>query len=192
MLERESRDARRTERAAASQSKPRTPRERAGPKALVPGGVSEVSERAALLTDPLTAPNLPGLNQRYPANAAKSLNHSRFPEVAVVQTLCITTGDHIMQITAINPKHQRAIDALYAADRRYCALVNDNAERLNALDPDSDRYAALAERQERKEADAFDAFFDRAVEQASLPKRELQAFVKAYEAYHGYTPYLVS
>jgi hypothetical protein len=97
-----------------------------------------------------------------------------------------------MQITAINPKHQRAIDALYAADRRYCALVNDNAERLNALDPDSDRYAALAERQERKEADAFDAFFDRAVEQASLPKRELQAFVKAYEAHHGYSPYLVS
>jgi hypothetical protein len=90
-----------------------------------------------------------------------------------------------MQITAINPKHQRAIDALYAADRRYCALVNDNAERLNALDPDSDRYAALAERQERKEADAFDAFFDRAVEQASLPKRELQAFVKAYEAHRA-------
>ena len=90
VLERESRDARRTERAAASQSKPRTPRERAGPKALVPGGVSEVTERAALLTEPLTAPNLPGLNQRYPAQAAKSLNHSRFPEVAVVQTLCIT------------------------------------------------------------------------------------------------------
>ena len=63
VLERESRDARRTERAAASQSKPRTLREQAGPKALVPGGVSEVSERAALLTDPLTAPNLPGLNQ---------------------------------------------------------------------------------------------------------------------------------
>ena len=85
MLERESRDARRTDRAAASQSKPRTPRERAGPKAQVPGGVSEVSERAALLTDPLTAPNLPGLNQRYPANAVTSLNHSRFPEATAVQ-----------------------------------------------------------------------------------------------------------
>ena len=63
VLERESRDARSTDRAAASQSKPRTLREQAGPKALVPGGVSEVTERAALLTDPLTAPNLPGLNQ---------------------------------------------------------------------------------------------------------------------------------
>ncbi|NDC89282.1 MAG: hypothetical protein EB075_10845 [Bacteroidetes bacterium] len=97
-----------------------------------------------------------------------------------------------MKIQAINPKHQRALEALYKADRRYCALVNDNAERLAELDPDSPRYASLAERQERKEADTYDAFFSRAVEQASLPQRELDAFSKAYVEHHGYTPYLIA
>lgn len=96
-----------------------------------------------------------------------------------------------MQHVAINPKHQRALDRLYKADRKYCVMVDAGQEKLDSMDPDSDRWHDAAERIEQKNAEAYDAFFEAAVEQAGLPKRELEAFAKSYEAFHGYTPYLV-
>ena len=96
-----------------------------------------------------------------------------------------------MEHQAINPTHQRAIERLYKADRRYCEIVDAGMAKLDSMDPDSDRWHDVAERIEQKQAEAYDAFFEAAVDQAGLPKRELEAFAKSYEAFHGYTPYLV-
>lgn len=97
-----------------------------------------------------------------------------------------------MQITAINPKHQRALEALYQADRQHVALVDKHTAALDQLDPDSDRYQRTEERQLDKESAAFDAKRERFIERPELPQRELDAFSKAYAEHHGYTPYLVS
>lgn len=96
-----------------------------------------------------------------------------------------------MQHVAINPKYQRALDRLYKADRTYCGLVDAAQEKLDALDPDSDRWHSLAERLEQRNADQFDTYVERFIDEPELPKRELEAFAKSYEAFHGYTPYLV-
>lgn len=97
-----------------------------------------------------------------------------------------------MQIQAINPKYQRALEALYQADRAHCALVDKHAEALSQLDPDSDRYQRLEERQLDKESAAYDARVERFIERPELPQRELDAFARAYAAHHGYTPYLTA
>ena len=94
-----------------------------------------------------------------------------------------------MNHTAINAKHQRALNNLYEADRRYCALVDKHQLKLDALDPDSDRYHDVAMRQEDKEMELYDRCQDAYV--WDLPQRELDAFGKAYKSFHGYTPYLV-
>ena len=96
-----------------------------------------------------------------------------------------------MQHQAINPTHQRALDRLYAADRRFCTLVDNHQLKLDAMDPESDRFHSAAERFEQKQAETFDAYVDNYIYEAELPKRELDAFAKSYEAFHGYTPYLV-
>ena len=55
--------------------------------------------------------------------------------------------------------------------------------------PDSDRYHDVAMRQEDKEGELYEQYQEAYVWE--LPQRELDAFSKAYEAFHGYTPYLV-
>jgi hypothetical protein len=97
-----------------------------------------------------------------------------------------------MQIQAINPKYQRALEALYRADREHVALVDRHAEALSQLDPDSDRYQRMEERQLDKESAAYDARVERFIERPELPKRELDAFARAYAQHHGYTPYLTA
>ena len=97
-----------------------------------------------------------------------------------------------MQIQAINPKYQRALEALYKADRAHCALVDKHAEALSQLDPDSDRYQRMEERQLDKESAAYDARVERFIERPELPQRELDAFARAYAQHHGYTPYLTA
>ena len=96
-----------------------------------------------------------------------------------------------MQHQAINPKYQRAIERLYKADRNYCAQVDRHQEKLDSLDPDSDRWHSTAERIEQRQAEQFDNLVERFIDEPELPKRELEAFAKSYEAFHGYTPYLV-
>ena len=96
-----------------------------------------------------------------------------------------------MDHKALNPNHQRAIERLYKADRRYCELVDGHQAKLDQMDPESERYWNAQDRFEQKQAETHDAFFEAAVEQAGLPKRELEAFTKSYVAFHGYTPYLV-
>lgn len=96
-----------------------------------------------------------------------------------------------MQHQAINPTHQRAIERLYKADRTYCAIVDDAQAKLDSMDPDSDRWHNTAERLEQRQAEVFDGYVERYIDEAELPKRELEAFAKSYEAFHGYTPYLV-
>jgi len=96
-----------------------------------------------------------------------------------------------MQHEAINPTYQRAIERLYKADRTYCAMVDDGQAKLDSMDPDSDRWHSTAERLEQRQAEAFDAYVEHYIEEPELPKRELEAFAKSYEAFHGYTPYLV-
>lgn len=97
-----------------------------------------------------------------------------------------------MQILAINPKYQRALEALYRADREHVALVDRHAEALSQLDPDSERYQRMEERQLDKESAAYDARVERFIERPELPKRELDAFARAYAQHHGYTPYLTA
>ena len=97
-----------------------------------------------------------------------------------------------MKIQAINPKYQRALEALYRADREHVALVDRHAEALSQLDPDSDRYQRLEERQLDKESAAYDARIERFIERPELPRRELDAFARAYAQHHGYTPYLTA
>ena len=97
-----------------------------------------------------------------------------------------------MKIQALNPKYQRALEALYRADREHVALVDRHAEALSQLDPDSDRYQRLEERQLDKESAAYDARVERFIERPELPQRELDAFARAYAAHHGYTPYLTA
>lgn len=96
-----------------------------------------------------------------------------------------------MQHQAINPKHQRALDRLYKADRRYCALVDAGQEKLDSMDPDSDRWHDVAERIEYKQAVTADAYIESYIDEPELPQRELEAFIKSYVAFHGYAPYLV-
>ena len=97
-----------------------------------------------------------------------------------------------MKIQAINPKYQRALEALYRADREHVALVDRHAEALSQLDPDSERYQRMEERQLDKESAAYDARVERFIERPELPKRELDAFARAYAQHHGYTPYLTA
>ena len=97
-----------------------------------------------------------------------------------------------MQILVINPKYQRALEALYRADREHVALVDRHAEALSQLDPDSERYQRMEERQLDKESAAYDARVERFIERPELPKRELDAFARAYAQHHGYTPYLTA
>ena len=96
-----------------------------------------------------------------------------------------------MQHVAINPKHQRALDRLYKADRKYCEMVDKGQEKLDSMDPDSDRWHDVAERIEQKQSETFMNYVEAYVFGPELPKRELEAFTKSYEAFHGYTPYLV-
>lgn len=96
-----------------------------------------------------------------------------------------------MEHAAINPTHQRAVDRLYKADRKLCDLINSNAVKLDKLDPDSDRFYDMQDRSEQREAETHDRYVEHYIEEAELPKRELEAFAKSYEAFHGYTPYLV-
>jgi anti-sigma-K factor RskA len=96
-----------------------------------------------------------------------------------------------MQHTALNPTHQRAIERLYKADRKLCALVDSNQRKMDDLDADSDRYHDVAERSAQREAEMHYDFVERYIEEAELPKREIEAFTKSYVAFHGYTPYLV-
>ena len=96
-----------------------------------------------------------------------------------------------MEHTAINPTHQRAVDRLYKADRKLCALIDANVLKLEKFDPDSDRFYNAQERFEEKEIERHADYVERYIEEAELPKRELEAFTKSYVAFHGYTPYLV-
>lgn len=96
-----------------------------------------------------------------------------------------------MQHQAINPTYQRAIERLYKADRKYCEMVDKGQEKLDSMDPDSDRWHDVAERIETKQAEQFDTYVERFIDEPELPKRELEAFTKSYVAFHGYTPYLV-
>jgi hypothetical protein len=96
-----------------------------------------------------------------------------------------------MEHQAINPTHQRAIERLYKADRKLCALIDSNQRKMDDLDPYSDKGYKAQERCELKEAEMHDDFVERYIDEAELPKRELEAFTKSYVAFHGYTPYLV-
>jgi len=96
-----------------------------------------------------------------------------------------------MEHQAINPTHQRAIERLYKADRKLCALIDSNQRKMDDLDADSDRYHDVADRSEQREAEMHDTFTERYVDEAELPKQEIKAFIKSYVAFHGYTPYLV-
>lgn len=94
-----------------------------------------------------------------------------------------------MQIKSVNPKYQRVIEKLYKADRKLCAFVDANQIKLEKIDPDSDKYWDTEQRLVNREADMHDDLYQRFVE--DLPQRELDAFSKAYKAFHGYAPYLV-
>ena len=96
-----------------------------------------------------------------------------------------------MQHQAINPKHQRAIERLYKADRKYCEMVDKGQEKLDSMDPDGDRWHDVAERIEQKQSEAFMNYVEAYVFGPELPQRELEAFTKSYVAFHGYAPYLV-
>lgn len=94
-----------------------------------------------------------------------------------------------MQHTAINAKYQRAVERLYKADRKLCAFINANQVKLEKLDPDSDKYWDTEQRLVDREADMQSELSQRFADE--LPQRELDAFAKSYEAFHGYGPYLV-
>ena len=96
-----------------------------------------------------------------------------------------------MQHTAINAKHQRALNSLYKADRKHCALVDKNQAIIEEIEYGTDRYFRVEERLAEKECDQYEDLRERFVFEPELPQRELDAFSKSYEAFHGYTPYLV-
>ena len=96
-----------------------------------------------------------------------------------------------MNHTAINAKHQRALNSLYKADRKLCALINANEIKLEALEPGTDKYYNTSNRFEEREGELHWNLVERYVDEAELPKREIDAFTKSYVAFHGYTPYLV-
>ena len=117
--------------------------------------MSEVSERAALLTDPLTAPNLPGLNQRYPANAVTESESQPLPtEVAVVQTLCIT-----LEIIMTEDKKIAALEAFalanYDAGGHWIYESYDRDQYLSIL-ADTDGHLGRAKRLLRLVWEALD------------------------------------
>ena len=78
-----------------------------------------------------------------------------------------------MTIQAINAKHQRLVNKVYKASRKYHDLVNSEAHCLEVTE-------AMYSAQEK----AFDKFF---VLAADLPQREIKNFDKQYNAIHGYT-----
>ena len=96
-----------------------------------------------------------------------------------------------MQHTAINPKYQRALNNLYKADRKHCALVDRNQILIEEIEYGTDRYFRTEERLADKEWDQYEDLRERFVFEPELPERELAAFRKSYEAFHGYGPYLV-
>ena len=96
-----------------------------------------------------------------------------------------------MQITAINPKYQRALEKLYKADRKHCAYVDRNQIIMEELEYGTDRYFRTEERLADKECDQYEDLRDRFVFEPELPKGELELFRRTYKAFHGYEPYLV-
>ena len=96
-----------------------------------------------------------------------------------------------MNHTAINAKHQRALNSLYKADRKHCALVDKNQLIIEDIEYGTARYFRVEERLAEKEWDQYEDRRDRFVFEPELPQREIAAFTKSYVAFHGYTPYLV-
>ena len=96
-----------------------------------------------------------------------------------------------MEHIAINAKYQRAIERLYKADRKHCALVDKHQLIIEDIEYGTARYFRVEERLAEKECDQYEDLRERFVFEPELPQRELDAFSKAYEAFHGYTPYLV-
>ena len=97
-----------------------------------------------------------------------------------------------MQIQAINPKYQRALEALYKADRAHCALVDALALAVDQAEPDSREHDRAQQREWDKSCASYDAKRERFIERPELPQRELDAFARAYAQHHGYTPYLTA
>lgn len=107
------------------------------------------------------------------------------------RSIAETSMETTMEIYAINPDYQNILTFLYRADRNYCALVDKNQAKLDALDvEDDDRYHSAQERFEIQEAGAYDRIQER-LELNPIPKRELDLFRRTYTAFHGYEPYLV-
>lgn len=97
-----------------------------------------------------------------------------------------------MKIQAINPKYQRALEALYQAERKHVALVDSLALAVDQAEPDSPQYDRAVQREWDRSCDSLDAKRERFIERPELPQRELDAFARAYAAHHGYTPYLTA
>ena len=81
-----------------------------------------------------------------------------------------------MSITAINKKHQKAVNQAYKALRKYHKLVNQDSD----LEPQS----ASMERLELKQSDEFNKYLEVF---ECLPKREQDNFKKEHKKIHGYT-----
>ena len=97
-----------------------------------------------------------------------------------------------MQIKAIDPKHQSALEALYQADREHVALVISLALAADQAEPDSREHDRAQQRKWYGSWESYNAKRERFIERPELPKRELDAFARAYAQHHGYTPYLTA
>ena len=94
-----------------------------------------------------------------------------------------------MKHQSINAKYTKDLERLYKADRKYCELVDKHQAIIEEIEYGTARYFRVEERQAIKECDMYEDFRERFVDH--LPERELKAWAKRYESFHGYAPYLV-
>jgi len=92
-----------------------------------------------------------------------------------------------MNITTINPAYLSKAKRLYTADRKYCALVDNNSAAMDHY-VSSDSYTENGEnRLEEKQNRATEKLWQRIWDIAEdMPARELKHLDRIYKAFHGY------
>lgn len=92
-----------------------------------------------------------------------------------------------MDISTINPKYLSKAKRLYTADRKYCALVDNNSAAMDHY-VCSDSYTENGEyRLEEKQNRATERLWQRICDIAEdMPVRELIHLERIYQAFHGY------
>lgn len=92
-----------------------------------------------------------------------------------------------MEIKAVNPKHQRALEELYEADVRFAILEGMQNYLVDRMEWGSDRQRQTRERFDQISRERYWELVDRYIKTPKLPKYELRPYCEAYVRRHNHT-----